>query len=205
MTHADAYNKLEDSAVVKIIPLINPILEGTEFSSDKTTILEKKLPFYKDYSVLDISNHADIPITRRFVLKFKETYIALDFTNTPIYNLNAKGVLILNAETVIPYVRFFFEFVRGKKGHFQIIDSLDDILWLEEPSAKLRRSLAPNILPMIISHLKEDGTFVVEGTMIFKDCLIQAKIEIDQKGFITMKDQKIIESNLAIKEAHIGP
>lgn len=205
MSDAQSYNKLEKKDVEALVPKINPHLTATEFPADKTTILEKDLPFYDGFRILDVSNHSLTPVTRRFVLFSENEVIPIDFTNGPIYKLNGKGQLKLNRDTIIPYVMFFFEFVRGTKGHFQIIESLDDILWLDEPSSQLRRALAPKIMPMVISEVQENGTYIVDTTMIFKDCLIHVKVHVDKEGFVTMKDQKIIEANLTVKETHIGP
>lgn len=203
MTKLDAYTRIDPDKVPTLIEEVNPHLTGTVFPAEETTILTKELSFYKSYTLLDITNHALTPVPRRYVLKSKDKIIPLNFTNEPIYALNQDGALNLNGQNIDEYARFFFEFVHGPKGRFQIVETLDDIEWLQEPSTPERHALAPKVNPISVSQ-GENGDFILQINVIFKGTLLDLSVEIDKNGTVDIKNQKLKEKDLAVKESFTG-
>lgn len=203
-----AFKKLELEEIALLLEDINPALEAIDFDPVHTDILSINVPFYAGYSFLDITDHL-VPANRRFVLFKPATtgieadVVVLDWTNEPIYLLNARAPIQLDENNVADYVRFFFAYVRGKFGRFIISENVDDILWKEEPPPQARKAISKMLLK--IEPLKEEnGVFFLKATMMFKDSLFQSDIEVKSSGFVTLSNEELLVEDMPIRDDIFG-
>jgi hypothetical protein len=146
----DTYIKLTAPEIEDILAKAAKSFEGVKFQPENTVIMSRTLDFYPGYKFYDIADQSQNPPLRRFILAKKDKVTVLDFTNAPIYELNKAAPIYLNEDTVHDYVRFFFNFVRGRHGRFLIVESVDDIAWREEPPPSARKSIGKLILPVAL-------------------------------------------------------
>jgi len=177
---------------------VNPYLEGTAMSDNHADIVTAPLPFYPGYRLLEITDRSNNPTRKRFVIYKPDHIVAMDYTNTPLYALNKSCPIALSQENVIGYAQFFFNFVHGKHGKFQVVESVDEINWKEEPPPNARRSLAQMIKPMNIERFEEDGTYVLSANIIFKNALFQCNITAKQNGIVRLSQEKVLVQDLPL-------
>jgi hypothetical protein len=93
--------------------------------------------------------------------------------------------------TVIYYAKFFFTYVRGRHGRFQIIESIDDIRWQVEPPMQGRKVMQEMLEPMTLVSQDPDGTYNLEAYMLFKDSLFKTKIHVKRDGLVSMSSEEL--------------
>ena len=91
----DAYVKLNREETVSIIETLSPHFDGKSFDPSSAIVMARELPFYPGSRFLDIADHRTMPPARRFAIMAKGQAYILDFTNQPIYELNASCPLNL--------------------------------------------------------------------------------------------------------------
>lgn len=201
----DTYIKLNENEVLDILQKTARVFDGISFHPENTVIMSRGLDFYPGYKFYDMADHTHNPALRRFVLIKKDDVIILDFTNAPIYELNQAAPIYLNEDTVHDYVRFFFNFVRGRHGRFLIVESLDDIAWREEPPPAARRSIGKLIMPLArISGDTDDGRFHLHAQMMFRDSLFSADITVSKDGLVQLSNEQLMIEDMPVLDDTFG-
>ena len=200
----DAYIKCDRLETEDLLKSFTGYIEGSAFPPATTVIMARPLPFYPGYTFYDIADHATMPARRRFLLQKQDDIIVLDFTNAPLYALNNRAPLALTPETLADYVRFFFSFVRGRHGRFQICESVDDIHWRDDPAPSARKAVAQMLAPLEVIETAPDGTTVLSARMMFKDTLFETRITVDPLGFVKLSEEKLLVEDMPVMDDTFG-
>ena len=205
----NAFQKLELDDVAIILDAVNDHIDGGAFDPVDTTIMAIDVPFYPGYRFLEISDTSLTPARKRFVIiKSKQANIisdvvVLDWTNEPIYILNQKAPIQLNADNIAEYVRFFFTYVRGKHGRFIVTENVDDINWKEDPPPQARKAIAKMLVPVELKEEK-DGNLHLEATMMFRDSLFKADVEVQPNGLVSLSNEKLLVEDMPVRDDTFG-
>lgn len=200
---SDAYTTIEHGNAAHVLDKLNPLLDGSSFDPTKSRLISHSLPFYKGMSVYEVSDFQnDPPRTISFVAKeggadLGEIYI-LNGTNEPIYALNKVVSIDITPENIRTYVRFFFHYVRGRFGRFNIIENVDDIKWREEPSPAGRKALSKMIQPLDIKHMDDQGNYHLMSSIIFKDSLFESDVAVQKDGTVTLSNQEMLVEDIPV-------
>lgn len=200
----DAFVRLMVEEVQATLREINPLVDGSKFLNDGTVILATPAPFYPGYKYLDITDHSAIPSKRLFALYKPGDCVLLDWTNRPIYALNQRLPIKLTKQNVTTYLRFFFRHVRGRHGRFVIIESLDDVVWRDDPTPSVRAAVSKMILPLTITIARADGSFTVGARMIFQDSLFSANAHVSPLGQVDVRDEQLLIEDMPLLEDTFG-
>lgn len=200
----DAFIKLEKPEAEAVLKDINPALDGASFEAEGAVILAQDLPFYPGYRFFDIADHESLPPARRFVIYKPGDVIVLNWTNEPLYMLNDRVPILLDEQTVGPYVRFFFTHVRGRHGRFQIVESVDDIPWKEEPPPAARKAIGKLVEPVQVTETEDDGTFHLIVRMVFKDSLFKAGVSVKPNGLVSLADEELVIEDMPVLDDTFG-
>jgi tetratricopeptide (TPR) repeat protein len=176
--------------------LYNKLRALAELPEDITSVevQEYILPFYKTARLLKVTQTTtQTPVYHYFIGNDKEME-AFSWTNEFIYKLG-ESELVLNDETSIPYIKFFFDSVMGRHGRFFVLNGPADIPWTER--AVLDGELEKSIIRTVdkIHQLPQrDADFIIfEAYIIFTDSLFKAEIHINsQNGIVAISDEHLI-------------
>lgn len=188
---AEDWQKLDSDKAAKILEEINPFLEPVPFRPDMTTLRVHPLLFYKEYSLYELTDLSAVPGARKYALYKPGDVNVINWTNQPIYEANEKAPIVINARTVTDYVKFFFNYVRGRHGRFLIIESIDDIRWQIEPPVQGRKVMQEMLSPVTIVGEEKNGTINLEAFMIFKDSLFKTLIHVAKDGLVSMSGEEL--------------
>ncbi len=202
--YQEAFQKLEEKDVKAVLDTFNPLFKGSPFDPSETTIMAQKVPFYPGLRYLDIADYSAVPPIHRFVLEGKNHAIVLNWTNEPIYKLNEDIPITLDEDKVCDYVRFFFSHVRGKNGRFLVTESIDDIRWRDDPPPAARKSISQMLLPLEVEEQKEDGSYVLPATVMFKDSLFRCEITVSPGGLVNLDNEELLVEDMPILDDAFG-
>jgi len=200
----DAFTKLDSDDVASVLNNVNPLLQGTQYKPDDTTIMTVDMPFYHGYQFIDIADHTVHPLSRHYAIYSDDDIQIIDFTNDPIYAMNAKAPILLEDDTVFDYVRFFFRYVSGKHGRFLVVENVDDIAWKEDPPPNARQAIAKMIEPLTLKDKQEDGTYILSAFMVFKDGLFQSDVVIKPDGMVSLANEQLMIEDMPILDDVVG-
>lgn len=196
----DSMKKLDPKEIKPVLVEISPHIEGGSFDPDQTTILVSELSFYPGYNLLDIADYTTMPELRRVaVYRPGDTHI-IDYTHDGVYALNKKAGIYLDQNTAADYIRFFFYHVRGKHGKFSLIENVDDILWREDPPPQARKLISEMILPVEVDHIDDQGNFIFNLTILFKNSLLKSRVLLQPDGRIEMGQEQIVLEDIPVQD-----
>lgn len=178
----------------------------TSMAPATTRVLQRSLPFYKGYRLIEVSDASVHPPRAKSFVQEKNSgqVTPLDWTNEPVYALNKAAPIVLTEETVTAYAKFFFTYIKGKHGRFLIIDNPDEIDWKDEPPPAGRKALAKMIEPLQIVQLAGNGDFHLQASMIFKDSLFSAKITVQKDGHVVLSDEELVVEDIPVRDDVTG-
>ncbi len=200
----EAFTKLDIDDVAVIIDAVNSQSEGSLFDPLETTVLAVSVPFYKGYRFLDIADHATTPPLQRYVLNKGDDYIVLNWSYKPIYDLNERAPIALDAKNILDYIRFFFGHVRGRHGRFKITEGMDSIAWKVDPTVEQRKSLSAKIAPMKLEEKAKTGVFKVNAAMMLKETLFKVDVYVEPNGRVMLSDHEILIEELPVVDDVFG-
>ncbi len=199
---SDAYTSIDPRTALPFLKNVNASIEGSPYGPNNIRILQHALPFHAGHSLFEITDLSAHP-SRSVSIVQKDgdpnnDVTVLDGTNAPIYSLNAQAPIFLNAANAVIYARFFFHYVRGRFGRFNIIDTVDDIKWKEEPSPAGRKAISKMIVPLSLKEESADGIYHLACSIIFKDSLFESDIQVKENGEVTLSNQEMLVEDLPV-------
>lgn len=188
---SEDWQKMDVERTARILSEVNPALEPVPFSMESTTIRSQRLPFYREYEFLELTDLSAVPAARKYVIYKPGDANVINWTNEAIYSTNEKAPINLDARSVLAYVKFFFGYVRGRHGRFLIIETIDDIRWQIEPPLQGRKVMQQMLEPVTLLEQEEDGTFILEAFMVFKDSLFKTRVNVKTDGLVSLSDEEL--------------
>ncbi|MCB9978324.1 MAG: hypothetical protein H6862_01795 [Rhodospirillales bacterium] len=200
----EAFVRLDPDRTAAVLSALNPALGSAPFDPAVSVILARELPFYPGHALCDITDHAATPPRRIFAITGPNAPVLIDWTNAPIYALNAAAPLLLNDSTVADYVRFFFTYVRGRHGRFIVTESADDIAWKEEPPPAARRAVGKLLHPLRIAEKKPDGGYTLKACLMFRDSLFRTDVQVETSGIVEMVNEELAIEDMPVLDDLFG-
>ncbi len=191
------WQRLDRETSVKVIESVKSDANAGLFSIGTSEVQRARMPFYQDYFLYKVTNYASLPSFSFEYLGDGTFFNYLDGSEDPIHTANAKGVLTLDRHNALQYLDFYFSHVSDEEGEIILINNPHDMPLLD--------SLEKNAYDAVFSQHKPaevhyDGGFdayEIEAD-IYKDSqLVRARIEVNTKGRVTIKSQKMIMHEVA--------
>ncbi len=202
--YQEAFVKLSSMEVKALLDVLNPDFDGVVFSPSETLVVAQNLSFYPGCRLLDITEYAGVPVKRRFVISSPHKNTVLNFSNEVIYEMNRSIPLLLQEETVLEYVKFFFSYVRGQYGRFLIVETVDDMNWKDNPPPSARKSIGKMLCPVCLEKKDYKGSFYLKTTMVFKDSLFKTGIKIEPSGYISLFGEELLIEDMPLLDDVFG-
>lgn len=188
---AEDWQKLDSENAKRVLEEINPKLTPVPFRVESTTVRFQKLPFYREHMLYELTDLSTVPGARKYAVCKPGDVNIINWTNQPIYETNEKAPIVLDEESIIAYVKFFFGYVRGRHGRFWVIETIDDVRWQVEPPAQGRKIMQEMLEPVTLISQDPDGTYNLDAFMVFKDSLFRTQIHVKKDGLVSMSDEEL--------------
>ncbi len=174
--------------IKKIVPENMPSF----FSAKSSEARCAKLPFYTNFLLYRLTNHATLPAFSIDFLSDGQQYVYLDGTSQPIYRVNATGDLILNENTVLDYLAFFVHYVPGPEGEILLIDSNKKIFPTGVLDIDRHREMLYTHRDVKIDYDEELKSYKIKIPMYYGGALVKADINLDERGHLDIVDFQML-------------
>ena len=153
---------------------------GNLFAPNTTEARLRRLPFYRTTNLYRLTNYATLPAFSLFYIGDGENYSYLggDFDVIEFYN--TQDNLILNEETVLPYIDFYFIFVKMDVGEISILGDRDQYGILDEFPDGIE-----------LEYNEEKKVFSAQLPLYFDGTIMTATIEVKHDGTVTIVNTKM--------------
>lgn len=162
------------------------------------------LSFYPNllYHKYTSKNILDYETEIRFITDESHKIIMLfNGYSNPILTLNKYATINLDDDNINDYLTFFCEHVHADLGAFQIINLIEDIIWLEEFETEDSQQ---SIFNQVKAHYqsieqsikKEDDSWLINRLIHYGGHLFEATFKIYNNGTIEMLRDKPLDTNL---------
>jgi hypothetical protein len=188
---SDDWQKTDPENTARILSEINPSLEPIPFREETTTLRTLKLPFYQEHMLVELTDLSAVPAARKYAIYKPGDVNVINWTNQPIYETNEKAPIRLDDKKIVDYVKFFFNYVRGRHGRFIIIETIDDVRWQVDPPAQGRKVMQEMLEPVTLTSQDPDGTFNLDAFMVFKDSLFKTRVHVKKDGLVSMSSEEL--------------
>lgn len=187
------WHKLDRDRTLAMIDSVKTSGDHILFSIATSEAKCAKLSFYKNLLLYRLTNYASMPSFSFEYLGDGKIYYYLDGGVDGIYAANDSGNLILNEQTIVDYISFFFGHVSGPDGEVYVIEDpsnhpvldalnyaqMDDIIARHE-AADITRT--------------DDGGFRVKTSLYYLGSLVRANIDVDPAGRVNVGDFEMLLS-----------
>lgn len=185
------WHKLDRDRTIAMIDSVKSAGDHIVFSHTTSEAKCARLSFYRNLLLYRLTNYASLPSFSFDYLGDGKTFFHLDGSPTSIYHANDTFQLILNRDTVLDYIIFFFNHVSGPDGDIYVIGDLDDHPALDSLDLMQMDDLIARFQqPEIIS--KPDGGFTVKTILFYLGSLVQAVVDVTQDGRVDVIDSRIL-------------
>lgn len=179
-----------------LIEKLNNATSSKILTKGRTHVSITDVPFYKNFKLAQATTYSTIPpVSMRFLIggDFSDlTVVRMNGTNEPIFENNVNAGLVLNTDTVVPYVTFVMESVQSEEGCLRLVEAVDDDTFTQTPTPEERKKVTRLIRPAKVAET-DDG-FVVDAIMLYGDAVFRTEIAVKKDGYIDIvNDEKLAE------------
>lgn len=194
------WQEIDPEDMPALVAAVNRDLKDRPFDATMTIGKRQSLSFYAEHDLYDfVDTSTSNPTYTRRLLYGPEGFQILNWSNAPIYTTNEKAPINVNEENAPEYVKFFFNFVKGRHGRFVIVENVDEIAWEGDVPAKGKEAVAKIIKPVSVSSV-EDGKITLLAFMVFKDSLFRANVHVERDGMVSLSDEALVIEGMPIVE-----
>ena len=147
--------------------------------------------FYARHALIEVRIARGDAIRVRYLLDGDDAMLPLEGRSDPIHAANASEGLVLNAETVLDYLRFFVFFLRGSDGPFTLLEAELELLPSDgETVTPELEELRSHIRPLRIGGQDGQGRFLVPATVAYDGTMWRTTLAVSTGGEVEMIDEK---------------
>lgn len=176
-----------------LIPILDKArCDGVSLYSEKETAIEAfELPFFKNYLYLEAwTLNSTPPVSFSYLWNKKKDVITIDGTKECIFDNLPKLGLVLNRETIVPYIRFVLDCVWTEDGSLRLTEHYEEIKFSGNPTEDEKDFLLKNIRP---AKIEQTGNgYNVDAVVILGDTLYQAKIALQNNGIFDIESETLL-------------
>ena len=187
-----------------LIPLINRLSLFQLFTVDNTKLLVSELPFMKNYQLLSAQSFSTSPLATIFYLwcVANDDIIKLNGTRQALFDNLDKIRLVLNRDTVVPYIAFVLDYAPGLKGMLRLVQRADEIECTDAITEQQKAFLDKTVVPAKV--VKEEEGFYISCIIINVDTLFETQIRLEENGlFDFIGERQLGEPIPALKQTFL--
>lgn len=186
------WQRLDRDKTVSMIARVKSVAESIVFSPHTSEAKCLKLPFYKSFLLYRLTNYAALPTFSMDFLSDGETYLYMDGSDSPIMRLNEQNELVLTPETVIPYLNFYYCFVRLPEGEMILLKSPEEASIIDLYDDDRREDLDARPTPLSVEEVRETGLINVTAPILYDGSPMEALISVTKDGKVTTQPKRML-------------
>ena len=196
-----AWEEIDPEEMPRLVAEINRELKDRQFDASATVGRKYALPWYAEYELFEFSDTSTSnPVFTRRILYRPGDFQIMNWTNGPIYTTNEKAPISVSEDNAAAYVKFFFNYVKGRHGRFVIVENIDEIAWDGDVPQKGKDAVGKILKPITVTGREDTGKIIMLAFMVFKDSLFRANVIVERDGMVSLSDEALVIEGMPIVE-----
>jgi hypothetical protein len=184
------WHRLDRDKTIDMINSVKSAAEALLFSPTTSEAKCARLPFYERHLLYRITNYASLPTFNMDFLGDGERFYYLDGSAHPLLEINRTYRLNLNAETVIPYLSFYFFHVRSEDGDIIILKNAEEAATIDLFDDERRENLG--VIPDQAKIEMMENSLRVTAAIYYLGGLCEAAITVTREGHVTVEPLRML-------------
>lgn len=181
-----------------ILAAVNDRIRPSPLDAKTVQIWCAPLLFYADTELVKIVDQTRGVPNCRLALRARGQAMVLDHSNVPIYEHNVRFGVEVDPDNAADYAAFFFDHVGGKQGRFRIVESGQDLTWIDDADPAAIAAAALETRPVLFCGI-ENGVILLTASVVFKTSLFRADICVGMDGRVEMRDIELLVERLPVR------
>ncbi len=186
------WHRLDRDKTVSMINRVKSVGDFVLFSPQTSEAKALKLPFYESFLLYRLTNFSSLPTFSMDFLSDGESYFYMDGSDGPIIHINQKAGLNLNAQTVIPYLNFYYCFVRLPEGEIILLKSPEEAGIIDLYDDERREDFDAVPTPLSVEDVDGDALFKVTAPILYDGSPMEALITVTKDGKVTTQPKRML-------------
>lgn len=184
------WHRLDREKTIDMINSVKSAAQALLFSPVTSEAKCARLPFYEKHLLYRITNYSSLPTFNMDFLGDGERFFYLDGSDPPLMEINRNFGLILNAQTVIPYLCFYFFHVRSEDGEIIILKNPEESATIDLFDDERRENLT--IIPDQTKIEIIENSLRVTTSLYYLGGLCEAAITVARDGSVKIEPLRML-------------
>lgn len=191
------YLQLTPAKTKSFLRRLNAANPDYGFEENTVKILKQNLSFAPGWVRYDCEDQSEMPHRHYIFVADDEDIKPVVYTSQPIEDLWDTNDLVINENTVFPFLNFYLMTLNTGGETLRPMTSVDDVSWRDDLAPTARKSLDKELMAYPVIS-KEKDNYIVKTAAVFRHSLMEVTFEVTSEGKITIKDKKVIIEDLPI-------
>ena len=170
-------------------------LAGWDFERVRTLAVN----FYDDAALYEVELWKEEERGLFTYLRAERGLTAIDGKSPQIHVLNREAPLRTESiRQAVWYLRFFVGALAGDGGRFQVVEEVDDLLWIDPGANREERAAVAGKLRLLSLSENPAGGWLGSGTVVFRQGVYDAEFEVPENGIVKMLNDTRVAADLPI-------
>lgn len=175
-----------------MIGRVKSAAEATLFTPVTSEAKCTRLPFLKSFLLYRLTNFSSLPTFSMDFISNGESFHYMDGADTAIRQMVAMGELELTEETIIPYLNFYYCYVRLPEGEIILLKNAEEAPNIDLYEEERREAL--DIIPddVQIERDATTGSFLVLAPALYDSSPMQVLITVSKDGQVLTSPKRML-------------
>jgi hypothetical protein len=186
------WHRLDRDKTIEMIGRVKSAAESMLFTPVTSEAKCTRLPFLKSFLLYRLTNFSSLPTFSMDFISNGETFFYMDGADTAIRQMVSMGELELTAENIIPYLNFYFCYVRLPEGEIILLKNPEEAPDIDLYDEERREAL--DVIPdgVEIEHDPTNGGFLVLAPALYDSSPMQVLITISKDGQVLTSPKRML-------------
>lgn len=186
------WHRLDRDKTIDMIGRVKSAAEAMLFTPVTSEAKCTRLPFFQNFLLYRLTNFSSLPTFSMDFISNGETFHYMDGADTAIRHMVESGELVLNAETILPYLNFYYCYVRLAEGEIILLKNA-----AEAPSIDLydeERREALDVIPegVQIEQDASNGNFLILAPALYDSSPMEVLITVSPDGQVFTSPKRML-------------
>lgn len=186
------WHRLDRDKTASMISRVKSARDFVTFSPQTSEAKCQKLPFYDSFLLYRLTNFSSLPTFSMDFLSDGSSFFYMDGSDAPIKQVNKLHGFTLNTETVIPYLNFYYCFVRLPEGEMILLKSPEEATIIDLYDDERREEFGARPTPLSVEEVKETGLINVIAPILYDGSPMEALISVTRDGDVTTSPRRML-------------
>lgn len=186
------WHRLDRDQTIDMIGRVKSAAEAMLFTPVTSEAKCTRLPFFNSFLLYRLTNFSSLPTFSMDFISNGESFHYMDGADTAIRHMVESGELVLNAETILPYLNFYYCYVRLPEGEIILLKNAAEAPHIDLYDEERREDL--DVVPegVQIEQDPTNGDFLVLAPALYDSSPMEVLITVSADGQVTTSPKRML-------------